>query len=130
MPYCPKCNQEFVEGVTICTDCGTPLADTEEITENQVKLISIELSLAERLTSFLVYSGISATTLPETEDKNLLQIFVPESQLDDAKKFVQIFLTNEPTEEENIPLAAKNLPELTGTMQSDTKICVPPLSPF
>lgn len=107
MPYCPKCNQEFVEGVTVCTDCGTPLVDTEEITENQVKLIAIELSLAERLTSFLVYSKISAATLPEEGEENLLQIFVPESQLDDAKKLVQIFLTNEPTEEENLPLDVK-----------------------
>lgn len=107
MPYCPKCNQEFVEGVTVCTDCGTPLVETAEVTENPVKLIAIELSLAERLTSFLVYSKIEATTLPEEGDENLLQIFVPESQLDDAKKLVQVFLTNEPTEEENIPLDVK-----------------------
>lgn len=107
MPYCPKCNQEFVDGVTVCTDCGTPLVDTEEVTENQVKLISIELSLAERLTSFLVYSGISATTLPDETEENLLQIFVPESQLSEARKLVQVFLTNEPTEEEHIPLDVK-----------------------
>ena len=30
MPYCPKCDMEFVEGVTTCTDCGGPLYDTKE----------------------------------------------------------------------------------------------------
>ncbi len=31
MPYCPKCDMEFVEGVTVCTDCGgTLLASREE----------------------------------------------------------------------------------------------------
>lgn len=27
--YCPKCDMEFVEGVTVCTDCGSPLVDRE-----------------------------------------------------------------------------------------------------
>ena len=30
MPYCPKCDMEFVEGVTVCTDCGGPLYDSKE----------------------------------------------------------------------------------------------------
>lgn len=25
--WCPKCKQEYVDGVTICADCGTPLVD-------------------------------------------------------------------------------------------------------
>ena len=30
MPYCPKCDMEFVEGITACTDCGGPLYESEE----------------------------------------------------------------------------------------------------
>ncbi len=30
MPYCPKCDMEFVEGVTVCTDCGGPLYESVE----------------------------------------------------------------------------------------------------
>ncbi len=30
MPYCPKCDMEFVEGVTVCSDCGGPLYESEE----------------------------------------------------------------------------------------------------
>ena len=25
--YCPKCDMDFVDGVTLCTDCGSPLVD-------------------------------------------------------------------------------------------------------
>lgn len=28
--YCPKCDMDFVEGVTVCTDCGGPLVDKEQ----------------------------------------------------------------------------------------------------
>ncbi len=31
MPYCPKCDMEFVEGVTVCSDCGGPLVESEEV---------------------------------------------------------------------------------------------------
>ena len=31
MPYCPKCDMEFVEGITVCSDCGGPLVESEEI---------------------------------------------------------------------------------------------------
>lgn len=30
MPYCPKCDMEFVEGITVCTDCGRPLVGSKE----------------------------------------------------------------------------------------------------
>lgn len=30
MPYCPKCDMEFIEGITVCSDCGEPLAESKE----------------------------------------------------------------------------------------------------
>ena len=30
MPYCPKCDMDFVEGITVCSDCGGPLVESEE----------------------------------------------------------------------------------------------------
>lgn len=33
MPYCPKCDMEFVEGVAVCTDCGGPLFESKEAAE-------------------------------------------------------------------------------------------------
>ncbi|MBQ0145984.1 MAG: hypothetical protein KBS51_02555 [Lachnospiraceae bacterium] len=33
--YCPKCDMEFVDGVTVCTDCGSPLVDKEAWMEQQ-----------------------------------------------------------------------------------------------
>lgn len=30
MPYCPKCDMEFIDGITVCSDCGGPLAESVE----------------------------------------------------------------------------------------------------
>ena len=31
MPYCPKCDMEFVEGIKVCSDCGGPLVESKEV---------------------------------------------------------------------------------------------------
>ena len=31
MPVCLKCNYEYVEGITICPDCNTPLVEEDEL---------------------------------------------------------------------------------------------------
>lgn len=30
MPYCPKCDMEFIDGITVCSDCGGPLLSSPE----------------------------------------------------------------------------------------------------
>lgn len=37
MPYCPKCDMEFVEGITVCSDCGGPLMESEEAYKEELK---------------------------------------------------------------------------------------------
>lgn len=30
MPYCPKCDMEFIDGITVCSDCGGELVESRE----------------------------------------------------------------------------------------------------
>lgn len=48
MPYCPKCDMEFIEGVTVCSDCGGPLAESREAAEAQRKAALEEAAAAAR----------------------------------------------------------------------------------
>ena len=48
MPYCPKCDMEFMEGVTACTDCGGPLLDSrEDVEKTMTFLTALEPELAD-----------------------------------------------------------------------------------
>lgn len=33
MPYCPKCDMEFIDGITTCSDCGGPLVASKEVAD-------------------------------------------------------------------------------------------------
>lgn len=37
MPYCPKCDMEFIDGITVCSDCGGPLAESKEAADAMKK---------------------------------------------------------------------------------------------
>lgn len=37
MPYCPKCDMEFVDGITVCSDCGGPLVASKEAADAMKK---------------------------------------------------------------------------------------------
>ncbi|MEG0216036.1 MAG: hypothetical protein RR685_07880 [Hungatella sp.] len=37
MPYCPKCDMEFIDGITVCSDCGGLLAESEEVARTMQK---------------------------------------------------------------------------------------------
>ncbi|MDO4327382.1 MAG: hypothetical protein Q4E24_15385 [bacterium] len=51
MPYCPKCDMEFVEGVTICSDCKGPLVASKEFAMQMKE----ELKRQERETLIQTY---------------------------------------------------------------------------
>ncbi len=37
MPYCPKCDMEFIDGITVCSDCGGPLVESKEVADAMKK---------------------------------------------------------------------------------------------
>lgn len=62
MPYCPKCDMEFVEGITVCSDCGGPLAESKEAAD-AIKKQQQEEYLAQKQTEY-------ETMMAEWEEKN------------------------------------------------------------
>lgn len=92
MPWCPKCKNEYREGITVCADCGTPLVDdiVEEVVKKEVFSTPDE-ELVKRFQAFLEYSDIHSGSYEYVEEKEGFVFFVGEKDLKQVKKLFKGF---------------------------------------
>jgi hypothetical protein len=104
MPVCPKCEYEYVEGVTFCPDCGTALLKDEEYIkpeewgeENwEIVYTSSQVFDAEGIKTNLEGAGIKAVVLsqkdrnyPAPGDFSVVKLLVRKEDVQDALNFIQ-----------------------------------------
>ena len=70
MPWCPKCRNEYVEGVTVCADCGCALVDSPE-EYSRAELEQGAQDKMQELVRFLTANGVSPIDwqIPDIYDK-------------------------------------------------------------
>lgn len=68
MPYCPKCDMEFIEGITTCSDCGGPLVESKEVAD-AMKAKEREERLAQQRAE---YEAMQAALMDETDEEAYL----------------------------------------------------------
>lgn len=69
MPYCSKCDMEFIDGITVCSDCGGPLMDTAEVLQmlENKKLLEEEQQLFYDTEQLCEDEKKETVTRPETK---------------------------------------------------------------
>jgi len=115
MPFCPSCNYEYVEGVTICPDCGVNLVDEslidkpEEWTEENWEVVfsSGEEYEVEMLKDNLESAGIKCTILsqkdrnfPALGDFSIIKLLVRKEDVSAAVDFIRDMNSKDKEEED------------------------------
>ena len=69
--YCPKCKTEYIPGITVCADCGTPLVEelTEEIAPREC-FEEVELADCSMDEIDEVVKGMRLEEMSQAQNKN------------------------------------------------------------
>lgn len=103
MSWCPKCKQEFQDGITICPTCDETLVDELDPTVIMKEIDFFSEEEVSKFSSFLSYSNITGTTWEKDEILGLYRIRCKEENFQEVLKLFQAFKsveeeTNEETE--------------------------------
>lgn len=93
MPWCPKCKNEYREGIKVCADCGCELVDEEQISD-QVLIFGEEEQML-LLKKFLENNQIENVSMRFDEAENVYELSVTEKYKRQAAKIVSVFLAQE-----------------------------------
>ncbi len=114
MPVCPKCEYEYVEGVTFCPDCQTQLLEDKFYTkpeewteENWVLAYTTNMEYeAEMMRDNLLGAEIEATVLSQKDrnfpgpgDLSVVKLFVRKEDLAPALAFIEKIKSEQPDKE-------------------------------
>ena len=94
MPWCPKCRNEYVEGIQVCADCGVDLVEMLEEGKGS-PLIFGDRGQMERLKDFLTYNKLKSAALSEDKEEGVFELYVSDEERQKAALAVRVFLQQE-----------------------------------
>lgn len=99
MPWCPVCKSEYRSNFTLCADCNIPLVESLE--EAPKAIIFGEKNVLLEMNEFLSVNGITEGFVAYDEDEQTDELFVPDEDIEEAKKIITVFLKQKELEAAN-----------------------------
>lgn len=104
MPWCPKCKNEYKEGIQICADCGCELVDSLE--EQDIPVYFGSEEEIDNMISFLEANQISGVLKQYDEEEDIFELVAKSKDSDEVKRIIRVYLmevAKKDTDEEETP---------------------------
>jgi len=93
MAWCPKCKNEYKEGITVCADCGCELITGEQ--HELTPLTFGEEEIMNSLKKYLEYNKLEDVSVRKSEDSCEYELLVRKEDRSAAVSLAQVFLQQE-----------------------------------
>ncbi|MFG6357498.1 MAG: hypothetical protein K1W26_11865 [Acetatifactor sp.] len=94
MLICPKCRNEYRDGITVCADCGCQLVPEKELV-NRIPLIFGGEQEMLRLKEYLEYNGFKDMEVVYDEKEVVYELLINEKDKQKAIKVGSVFIQQE-----------------------------------
>ncbi len=94
MLICPKCRNEYRDGITVCADCGCQLVSEKEIVERVPLLFGDEEGMRQ-LKEYLEYNGLEDMEIVYDEKEVVHELLINEKDKQRAVKLAAVFMQQE-----------------------------------
>ena len=125
MKICPKCKNEYREGITHCADCGCELINEGEEKQAVKLILEAPYPVIKKAMEYLEYCKFKTVTMEEPNEEGLAALYCSEKEHKDAVKQVSVLIQEEQKkalEEQLANMEAVDLEE----MQEEEELPVPP----
>lgn len=118
--WCPKCRNEYIEGITTCVDCGCELVEElpKEIDKEAPQVIGsvVDEAIGNKFLRFFRFSGLQTCALMPHEEDDGFYLVVAYPELERAAEIVTDFAKVEELEDIDLdalmPLLDEHLDEI------------------
>lgn len=97
MAWCPKCKNEYREGIKVCAECGCELVEENEL-YSMTPLVFGEEQQMLSLKDFLEYNKIANVEIRYDESDSVYEILVRDKDMQRAQKISKVFMEQQAIE--------------------------------
>lgn len=94
MLICPKCRNEYRDGIEKCADCGCALV-SEAVQEEKESLLMCPDEKMEEILDYLTYNKIFSGESRYNENNHMSELFISKKDKDEAIKLLNVFIQQE-----------------------------------
>ena len=105
MPWCPKCKNEYRQGIKMCADCHVELVEKEDLI-NQVTLCAGSSDDMYSLKEYLEYNKYKNVNVRLDDKKDVYELCVDEKDASSARTLARVFLEQQMLQKQQAEMMA------------------------
>lgn len=128
MKICPKCKNEYRDGITHCADCDCELISVNEENSNKIQLIHAPYPVVKKVQEYLEYCKFTSVSADEPDENGIMSLYCEDKEYKKAYQQMSVYLAEEQKKAQEAYLAGMTEEEMAA-MEAEREEAVKQIPP-